>query len=150
MTLSNGLQIRAGRPTDFAAALELLKQSGLPTAGVPATLEGYVVVVTPAGSLAGLAGLERYGTEGLLRSVVVAPELRGTGLGKALSERVVSEAGKRGVTDLYLLTTTAEGYFPKLGFAAIAKNAIPSGVQQSLEFRGACPDTAIAMHLALG
>lgn len=150
MALSNGLEIRAGRPTDFAAALELLKHSGLPTAGVPATLEGYVVVVTPAGNLAGLAGLERYGTEGLLRSVVVVPELRGTGVGRALSERVVSEAGKRGVTDLYLLTTTAEGYFPKLGFAAIARNAIPSGVQQSLEFRGACPDTAIAMHLGLG
>lgn len=150
MTMTDGLEIRAGRPTDFAAALDLLKQARLPTAGVPATLEGYVVAVTPAGNLAGLAGLERYGALGLLRSVVVVPELRGAGVGRALSQRVVSEAGKRGVTDLYLLTTTAEGYFPKLGFAAIARSAIPSGVRESQEFRGACPETAIAMHLALG
>ena len=141
--------IRPAEPRDHGSVLELLSQAMLPTAGVPETLDGYIVAVRPDGTLAGLAGLERYGIEGLLRSVVVVPALRGTGLGRALAQHVVSEARSKGLTDLYLLTTTAEGYFPKLGFSAIPRSDVPAGVQASVEFRGACPDTAVAMHLAL-
>jgi N-acetylglutamate synthase-like GNAT family acetyltransferase len=141
--------IRQAGPADYRPVVELLSQAKLPTAGVPENLDGFVVAVQGDGSLAGLAGLERYGREGLLRSVVVAPALRGTGVGRALSEHMVGEARRRGLTDLYLLTTTAEAYFPRLGFTVIPRLEIPAGVQASVEFRGACPETAVAMHLAL-
>lgn len=54
------------------------------------------------------------------------------------------------MTDRDFLITTAEGYFPKSGFVAIARSAVPSGAQESQEFRGGCPETAIAMLLGLG
>ena len=55
-----------------------------------------------------------------------------------------------GATTVFLLTTTAERYFPKLGFKTIARDDVPASVQSSIEFQGACPASAIVMrkHLA--
>jgi amino-acid N-acetyltransferase len=46
---------------------------------------------------------------------------------------------------LYLLTTTAEGYFPKLGFERISRGDVPASIQASVEFTSACPASAIVM-----
>jgi hypothetical protein len=54
-----------------------------------------------------------------------------------------------GVTDVYLLTTTAAEFFPRLGFARIARDAAPRVVQTSTEFQSACPASAAAMHVRL-
>lgn len=137
--------IRQATPGDHLAVLGLLAEAGLPTAGVPATLDGYVVAAN-ATTVIGVAGLERYGDKGLLRSVVVAPSLRGTGLGQALTEQVIAQARNTGVTDLYLLTTTAERFFPRFGFGPVVRDAVPAAVLTSAEFQGACPSTAVIMH----
>jgi N-acetylglutamate synthase-like GNAT family acetyltransferase len=44
---------------------------------------------------------------------------------------------------VYLLTTTTAGYFPRFGFARIARAEVPSSVQESVEFTAACPASAI-------
>ena len=51
--------------------------------------------------------------------------------------------------DVYLLTTTAEQFFPKWGFVQIPRDDVPAGVQQSVEFQSACPSTAIVMRATL-
>jgi amino-acid N-acetyltransferase len=62
-----------------------------------------------------------------------------------LVEALLEHAESDGVADVYLLTTTAEEYFPKFGFARTTRAAVPDAVKLSAEFRGACPDTAIVM-----
>jgi amino-acid N-acetyltransferase len=98
------------------------------------------------GTVVGAAGMERYGDAGLLRSVAVAPEWRRSGIGRALADHVLDEGRTAGVDDVYLLTTTAEHYFPRLGFACIDRAGVPAAVRGSVEFTSACPASAVVMH----
>jgi len=93
----------------------------------------------------GAAALEVHEDGGLLRSVVVHPAERGTGLGRRLVRKVLELADARQLHAVYLLTTTAPGYFPKLGFTTITRADVPPGVRQSVEFTSACPASAIVM-----
>jgi len=128
--------------------IERAAQSGLPREGL-----GYQVATTLVarqnGTIVGSAALEVYADGALLRSVAVAPEARGSGLGHALTTTAIAMARGFGVPALYLLTTTAERYFPRFGFERIERSAVPSGVQASVEFRSACPETAAVMRKGL-
>ena len=146
---SEAATVRPARAADYPAVVGLLEAARLPTAGLSSSL-GDFLVVEAGDSLLGAVGLEVYGGAALLRSAVVAPEERGHGLGAVLLERVLEHARSRGVRDLYLLTTTAEGWFPRFGFARIGREAVPAALHASAEFKGACPDSAVAMHASLG
>jgi amino-acid N-acetyltransferase len=61
----------------------------------------------------------------------------------------VELARSGGARELYLLTTTAEGYFPRLGFERIARDELPAALAASEELRGACPASAVTMRLRL-
>jgi amino-acid N-acetyltransferase len=137
--------LRTAGPSDLESVANLLSTEGLPTAGVPVGLEGFVVAES-AGEVIGLAGLECYGSAGLLRSVAVKGTARGSGVGSALVERILGDAAACGITDVYLLTTTAESYFPRHGFARIEREAVPKPLHASAEFQGACPASAVIMH----
>ena len=126
----------------------LLTALGLPTAGAGEWIADFVTA-EESGELVGVAGLERYGASALLRSVGVAPGHRGTGLAAQLVNQLLAEAADSGVRDVYLLTETAEGYFPRLGFEQIPRAMVPAGVRQSAEFREICPQSAVVMHRVL-
>jgi amino-acid N-acetyltransferase len=126
----------------------LLEAAALPVAGVAPPLADFFVA-DGGGRIVGAIGLEAYGPDALLRSAVVEPAARGSGIGAALVERVLGHAGERGVRSVYLLTTTADRYFPRFGFEPIARDAVSEEVKASLEFREACPASAVAMRLTL-
>ncbi len=136
--------IRAALPGDLPGILALLERAQLPTAGVAEWLPRFVVV-EGTGGVVGTAGMELYGRAALLRSVVVSPELRGSGLGAALTERIAAEASAAGARMLYLLTTTADAYFPRLGFQRIRRDDLPPDLAASEELKGACPVSAVVM-----
>ncbi|MFZ5625172.1 MAG: arsenic resistance N-acetyltransferase ArsN2 [Gemmatimonadota bacterium] len=140
--------LRPARPADLDAALGLLAEAGLPTGGVREAFSEFIVAEVE-GSLAGVAGVERYGDAALLRSVAVAPTWRGTGIGRALIDDVLGRVAASGVKDVYLLTTSAEHYFPRHGFRCIRRDEVPAAVQASGEFTSACPASATVMHRAL-
>jgi len=141
-------EVKEARRDDFPAIARLLVARGLPTDGVEDHL-GNFLVAGEGGALHGCAGFERYGEMGLLRSVAVAVPFAGRGLGHALVEAVVTRAGKQGVGALFLLTTTAEKYFSRLGFEVIDQDALPVALGASAELRGACPASAVAMRRVL-
>lgn len=138
------IDIRAAQPEDANEVFTLLSDAGLPLDGLREHL-GTTLVARQGGGVVGVAAVEIYDDGGLLRSVAVDPKLRGSGLGRQLVERVLEMARARRLPALYLLTTTAAGYFPRLGFSAIGRDDVPPGVQQSIEFRSACPAGATVM-----
>ena len=144
--------LRRATNADLADIERLLISSGLPTAGIADSFCTFVVAESVDDRrIVGVAGLEECGGEyALLRSTAVDPEWRGTGLGRRLVEHVIAEAESRGTKAMYLLTTTAERYFPSFGFVKTKREVVPDEVKQSVEFREACPATATVMELELG
>ena len=140
--------IRPAGDTDLAAIEELLSQNDLPLDGVREALDTFVVAEAD-GDLVGVAGLEICCDDALLRSVAVSPEWRSRGVGRALVTRAISDAEARGIRALYLLTTTAEGYFPSLGFKKVERADVPEAVRATREFTVACPASAAAMSRSL-
>jgi amino-acid N-acetyltransferase len=137
--------IELARPDDAAAILDLLERSALPTDGWIDHL-GATLVARDAGRIVGSAALEIYGDGALLRSVAVDESLRGHGLGVSLTHAALALARARGIRDVFLLTTTAERFFPKFGFVRVSRDAVPPGVRQSIEFTSACPASAVVMR----
>jgi amino-acid N-acetyltransferase len=54
-----------------------------------------------------------------------------------------------GIEDVFLLTSTAEHYFPRFGFSCVGREVVTEGVQGSVEFQGACPASAVVMRKSL-
>jgi N-acetylglutamate synthase-like GNAT family acetyltransferase len=138
-------RLRAATATDLAAVEALLTANGLPLDGVSDALATFVVAESGA-DLVGVAGLEVCCDNALLRSVAVRPEWRSRGVGRALVTRVISDAELRGIHALYLLTTTADRYFPTFGFRPITRDDVPAEVRDTAEFREACPASATVMY----
>jgi amino-acid N-acetyltransferase len=138
-------ELRSARSGDLPQVLALLRAAELPSAGVAETLSHFFVAEQD-GRLIGAAGLEIYGPSALLRSVVVVEEWRGSGVGSRLIDLALREARTRGIEDVFLLTTTAEHYFPRFGFACVSREAVREEVKASVEFQGACPASAIVMR----
>jgi amino-acid N-acetyltransferase len=90
-----------------------------------------------------------YDDGALLRSVAVDPTQQGRRLGHQLTEAALSLARTHGADIVFLLTTTAERFFPKFGFEPIARADVPASVQTSVEFQSACPASAIVMRKRL-
>lgn len=124
----------------------LLKSSNLPTRGVAEHFDSFLVARGEDGSLAGCVGLEIHGDVGLLRSLAVSGPARGGGFGTRLVERLFDLARSKGVETLYLLTTTAEDYFPRFGFERLAREEADPKLEASEELRGACPASAVLMR----
>ena len=140
--------IEKARPDDLADLLRLLEQNLLPIDGLGDHL-ATALVARKNGQLVGSAALEIYPDGALLRSVAVAPALHGLGLGRELTEAAIRLALERRAPAIYLLTTTAEQFFPRFGFERISRREVPAAVRASVEFTSACPSTATVMRRAL-
>lgn len=138
------MKFRQATDRDLDAVEGLLSASKLPLEGVKENFSSFVVA-EDGGEIAGAIGLEKFGSVALLRSAVVSPAHRGSGVGSRLVERVLERAARDGIEELFLLTTTAEKYFPRFGFSNTTHSDVPPPVKASAEFQGACPDTAVVM-----
>jgi amino-acid N-acetyltransferase len=142
------VRFRPVEPPDRSAVEALLTREQLPLEGVAEHFDTFVVAESGS-EVVGAAGLEVHGSFGLLRSVVVAPEVKGQGVGRGLTHQLLAQARARGLEAVYLLTTTAPDFFAHLGFERIAREAAPAPLWASAELQGACPASAIVMRLAL-
>ena len=133
---------------DLPAVRQLLEAAQLPVDGVDAQLRTMVVAKDGSG-VVGAAAVELYADGALLRSVVVSPLAQGQGLGHLLTEAALEIAKRRNLKAAFLLTTTAERFFPKLGFEQISRAEVPQSVQASVEFQSACPASATVMRKRL-
>jgi amino-acid N-acetyltransferase len=140
--------IAAATAADLPGIQSLLERVELPLAGVDEHLPT-MLVAKEGGYIVGTAALELYADGALLRSVAVHPHWQGRHLGHQLTAAALQLATARGVNTVFLLTTTADQFFPRFGFEAIARDQVPSSVRESVEFRSACPGSAIVMRKQL-
>lgn len=139
---SSSWRLRVARAGDEGAVESLLGRLSLPLDGLRNCFPASYVVAVEGSDIVGVAGLERHGHDGLLRSVAVEPRLQRTGLGAALVDERLAEARKQGLQSVSLLTTTAREYFLTKGFHDEPREAAAPAVAKSIEFTQACPSTA--------
>jgi amino-acid N-acetyltransferase len=141
--------LRIATPDDLPAVLALLKDSGLPYQDIDVTRLNEFLIAAGGQSVLGAVGLERYEENGLLRSLVVRPESRWTGLGTQLAEAMEHHARSTGVKTLYLLTMTAADFFTRRGYEVTARSEAPESLQGTTEFSTLCPSQAVCMRKTL-
>lgn len=105
----------------------------------------YVVAHNSKGQLVGVAGLEVYGKDALLRSVAVAPSFRSQGLGRQLTQDRLRWAIENGISTVYLLTTDASSYWSRHGFSEIDREEAPLSIRSTAQWSGGCSLSAVAM-----
>ena len=138
--------IRPVQEHDRDAVKNLLAEESLPTDIVEEN-KGDLWVAEADGSVVGSGALEVYGQDALLRSVVVAPERKGRGEGTRMVDHLESEAARRGVKNLWLLTETAEPFFAGRGYEKVERSMIVNkGILDSAEFKHLCASTAVCMR----
>jgi amino-acid N-acetyltransferase len=142
------MMIGAAAETDLPEVRRLLETQQLPLAGLDEHV-ATMVVAREGLHVVGAAAVELYADGALLRSVVVSPPVQGRGLGHRLTEAALKVASDRGSPTVFLLTTTAEDFFPKLGFERVSREDVPASVQASVEFQSACPASAVVMRKRL-
>jgi len=142
------MRIESAHDSDLPEVLRLLAEHQLPLDGVDAHV-ATMVVARDGARVVGAAAIEVYRDGGLLRSVVVDRAYQGQGLGHLLTTAALDLARVRGVNVVFLLTTTAEAFFPRFGFESIPRADVPATVQQSIEFQSACPASATVMRKQL-
>jgi len=127
--------IRPARVADLLAVIGRLQQCELSTTDLTMlSLANFHLAETNDQRVAGVVGLERAGSKGVLRSVAVAPQWRGSGLGQRLVAHCETAALIAGVSDVYLLTTTAIDFFRRIGYQDLARNVLPSEITAHQRF----------------
>jgi amino-acid N-acetyltransferase len=103
----------------------------------------------PATAPVGIVGLQFYGSDALLRSLVVSATHRAKGLGQKLVEHAEQHARTRGVATVYLLTTTAERFFRSRGYVLTPRDSAPPAIRSTPEFASLCPASSafLSKHL---
>ena len=149
---ANVPELRAARATDLPAVIELLEACGLPTGDLTEAMLASFSVAEDGGVVVGVAGIEVFGNCALMRSLAIVPNQRGRGIAERLVEWCEAEARWRGVETTYLLTTTADQYFRKRGYADVPRAAVPLAIAGHAQFRSLCPASAkcLAKYLLQG
>ncbi len=139
------MKIRKANRRDLPLVINILRRNNLPHKDIPSKLD-CMFIAHSGGEVVGIGGVEILGRHGLLRSLVVEEEFRGKGYGRAICKELIELAKQKGVEELYLLTTNAEGFFRKLGFSVIKREDAPGVIQKTEEFSALCPSSAVCMR----
>lgn len=124
---------------------KILSDHQLPWEDCELHLEHFIVIEED-NNLIGLGGIEPYGDNGLLRSIVVISAYRNNGVGNTIYQLLQTYARQLGIRTLYLLTETATDYFSALGFKYISRSNTPISIKNTQQFKNLCPEHATVMY----
>jgi amino-acid N-acetyltransferase len=138
-------EIRRGRSGDLATAQAWLAAAELPTDDLTENHMGAFLIASTEGKPVGMIGVESFSHIGLLRSLIVDEQHRGSGLGAYLVAALEANAIADGLSELWLLTMDAEQFFARHGYETKQRIDVPITIQYSAEFSMLCPDDAVLM-----
>lgn len=151
------LEVAAAEIDDVAAIVELMEPfvtigDLLPRTPVDVLrrLDAYVVVRDPQRGVLGVGSLKRY-TDILaeVQALAVAPAVQGSGIGRAIVERLVQDARASNMAEIFALTRRPE-FFERLGFRLANVQRFPPKIWldcMRCPRQEACDETAV--HLLL-
>lgn len=137
-------RIRPAGADDADGIERLLRETGL-YASEDGSRSGAMLAVDGSGVIA-TASCDVQGDDGYLRSVAVAEPARGFGIGALVAAAAARDAAGRGARGLFLLTESAQGFFARLGFEPLDREALPRWVRERSE---ECSETAAPMARGL-
>lgn len=140
--------IEPQRALDRPRVRALLERCGLPVDDLDTSPVDFLVM-REAGQVVGAIGLQSADGVGLLRSLAVLPSLHRQGRGGALIAAAERLAERRGMDDLYLLTTSVPRFFALHDYMRVQRAAVPLALQRTAQFASLCPSTAVCMHKRL-
>jgi len=141
---STTIQLRTSSTADYQAILNLLAECKLPIQDIEPGKQSFLIAENE-GNVVGCAGLEVYGHTGLFRSLAVDSNYRNQHIGKLLTVEILVLGRGKGISEFYLLTTRAEGFFKKQDWIVTDRNEVTSEIRKSSEFASICPSTATCM-----
>jgi amino-acid N-acetyltransferase len=97
---------------------------------------------------AGFAGIEIFGQDALLRSLVTLPPVRRRGIGTAMVAKMETEARARGASAIYLVADGNTAFFAKLGYAPCGRDGVPTAIAASAQFVRLCSASVSATAMA--
>jgi amino-acid N-acetyltransferase len=127
------------RAPRHAEVARLLQGASLPTSDLSVEHMQDFFYAGPSSAPIGVVGLQFFGSDALLRSLVVTAEYRAQGLGQRLVEHAEQQAREHGAAAIYLLTTTAEAFFRARGYVVTPRDSAPPAIRSTPEFAGLCP-----------
>lgn len=142
------INIKKADKRHFSQICQLLSAAQLPIEDINPLLEHFFIAVEGDAIIA-VTGMDKYEDAGLLRSVIVQPHFRNSGIASELINQLFTYAKDQGIITLYLITNTAEKYFEKKGFKKMMRQEVPATVLQSKEFNGLCPSSSVIMKRLL-
>lgn len=144
------MSIRAATPADWSTINALLRSASLPVADLTAASTAMFAVYERDQQVLGAVALEpRDATTAMVRSLVVAPQSRRSGVGAALTAFIEAQARQRGLHGLYLLTDSADSFFANRGYERTDRSEAPASISSHEQFRSLCPASAAFMRKVL-
>lgn len=140
----NASGIDAADP-DMTAAL---RQAGLPVDDLGTPGHSFFRFEI-GGSAIGFGGYEIHGDHALLRSLVIVPDRRGEGHGRASVDFLLARLARAGLNAAFLLTTDRADFFARAGFEAIERHDAPAAIRATRQAAGLCPASATLMRRSL-
>ena len=141
---TDSITLQQADEADIDRIESLLNANGLPSQDVRTMGACFFLAYTNTECI-GTGGVEIYGSEALLRSVVITESNRGQGYRAELCDSLEEYTRTNGVETLYLLTTTAAPFFERYGYGAVAREEVPRPIRDTTEFTDLCPASATCM-----
>ena len=142
------ISYRSAGVEDLPAIIQLLDECKLPHSDIVPGKQHFVVAEIDQ-RIIGCAGYEAYDQNGLFRSLAVKPLYRDMMIAHTMIDKIFALAQEQGIKEFFLLTTTADKFFGKLGWKMINRNDVPANIASTTEFASICPSVAICMKYQL-
>lgn len=123
-----------------------LAEADLPVVDLEDDGRSFFRAVGAGGKTVGYSGIELCNGAALLRSVVVLPDARDQGIGKAITDATLRRLEPN--VSAYLATASAASFFERLGFTVVCRAEVPASILSTRQFSGICPASATIMKLS--
>lgn len=132
---------------DESGIVTLLAENNLPYDDIGPKLDHFIVCLDQD-RVVGVVGLEPCGKAGLLRSLAIAPDYRGKGIARELSDKIEEYAALEGIEEVYVLTLLKD-FCAGRGFEMIERAKVPAEIQATREFAISSCAAAVCMRKSL-
>jgi N-acetylglutamate synthase-like GNAT family acetyltransferase len=124
--------IRLATEQDLPQLVGFLERANLGTEGVRETIDYFLLMEDESGRLRATLGVEPFGENGLLRSLVVTAGMKENEI-LLLFEQILRLTKEKQLTSLYLATNKATSvpFFKMLGFSTVSVEELPEDLHQS-------------------